>query len=971
MLTGNPGKGKVTFLYSDAKDGTFTQTVPTRAGSWFVKAEVAETDNYEGATAAPVSFAIARVKVSIFADNKSGVYGDALQTLSYRMGEQTVNGEDLGISLTTTAKTDSAPGDYPITVKWSGNANYSATVVDGVYTIGQRPVTVTAKAQTVEADEAIATGASHATATGLAKRHKLSAVKLTASGASIVASDAKIVDAKGVDVTANYAITYAAGALIVVEPGQFAVFPPEAKKLTYNGKAQALVTAGKAVGGTMEYSLDKKSWSKKVPTGIEAGKYNVYDRVTGNAAYDDAAQRVVVKIAKAAPEVTPPEAKKLTYNGKAQKLVTAGNAVGGTMEYSLDKKSWSEKVPTGIKAGTYNVYYRVTGNAAYDDAAQRVVVKIAKAPITPMLSITGWTYGEKANAPVLEGNPGEGQVTFLYSGKKDGKFTDAVPTRAGSWFVKAEVAGTDNYEGATTAPVSFAIAKVNISIFADNQEGVYGDAVRELTYRFGEKTVNGDDLGITLTTKARADSAPGEYPITVKWNGNGNYSAIVKDGVYTIGQRPVTVAAKAQTIQEGGKIATGAGKATVTGLAEGHKLSAVKLTASGASIVASDAKIVDAKGVDVTANYAITYAAGALIVVEPGQFAVFPPEAKKLTYNGKAQALVTAGKAVGGTMEYSLDKKSWSKKVPTGIEAGKYNVYDRVTGNAAYDDAAQRVVVKIAKAAPEVTPPEAKKLTYNGKAQKLVTAGKAEGGTVQYSLDKKSWSKKVPTGIKAGKYNVYYRVKGDKNHINAAAKRVKVTIARRAADPDYTILAKMTASGSDRLKLSWSEVKGAEGYDVFFKNCNGKQNYTRITSTSKRSYTIENLKNRKAYQAEVIAWKKIDGRKKVYIGSASPVVHAITGGYSASQCNAKSVKLDKGSLSLKVGESETLKATVTGVKSGKEVLAHVRLVRYYSSDAKVAKVGRSGKVKAVGIGSCTIYAVANNGVRASVKVMVK
>ena len=83
------------------------------------------------------------------------------------------------------------------------------------------------------------------------------------------------------------------------------------------------------------------------------------------------------------------------------------------------------------------------------------------------------------------------------------------------------------------------------------------------------------------------------------------------------------------------------------------------------------------------------------------------------------------------------------------------------------------------------------------------------------------------------------------------------------------------------------------------------------------------------------------------------------------------MKLNKSSLTLKVGRSKTLKATVKGVKRGKKVLQHVRLVRYYSSDANVAKVSSKGKVKAMGKGKCTIYAIANNGVRASVKVRVK
>jgi len=157
---------------------------------------------------------------------------------------------------------------------------------------------------------------------------------------------------------------------------------------------------------------------------------------------------------------------------------------------------------------------------------------------------------------------------------------------------------------------------------------------------------------------------------------------------------------------------------------------------------------------------------------------------------------------------------------------------------------------------------------------------------------------------------------------------------------------------------------------VFFKNCSGKQNYARVTVNNRRNLTLKGLKKNRGYKAYVRAWTKRSGTKH-YIGSASPILHAITGDYNAKQCNAKSVKLNKSSLTLKVGRSKTLKATVKGVKRGKKVLQHVRLVRYYSSDANVAKVSSKGKVKAMGKGKCTIYAIANNGVRASVKVRVK
>ena len=100
-------------------------------------------------------------------------------------------------------------------------------------------------------------------------------------------------------------------------------------------------------------------------------------------------------------------------------------------------------------------------------------------------------------------------------------------------------------------------------------------------------------------------------------------------------------------------------------------------------------------------------------------------------------------------------------------------------------------------------------------------------------------------------------------------------------------------------------------------------------------------------------------------------MHAITGGYTNHECNARSVKLNKTALTLKAGRSSKLKATLNGVKSGMKLLAHVAKVRFYSTDANVATVDADGKVKAVGKGTCTVYAIANNGVRSSAKVKVK
>jgi uncharacterized protein YjdB len=118
----------------------------------------------------------------------------------------------------------------------------------------------------------------------------------------------------------------------------------------------------------------------------------------------------------------------------------------------------------------------------------------------------------------------------------------------------------------------------------------------------------------------------------------------------------------------------------------------------------------------------------------------------------------------------------------------------------------------------------------------------------------------------------------------------------------------------------------------------------------------------------VKAWA---GGNKSYIGEASPTVYAIAGGYSETRCNPKSVTVKKTRLSLRVGKIAKISAKVKGVKAGKKVLQKVILVRYYSTNSNVATVSSSGKVTGVGIGSCKVWVVANNGVRKGVEVVVK
>ena len=91
------------------------------------------------------------------------------------------------------------------------------------------------------------------------------------------------------------------------------------------------------------------------------------------------------------------------------------------------------------------------------------------------------------------------------------------------------------------------------------------------------------------------------------------------------------------------------------------------------------------------------------------------------------------------------------------------------------------VTVIAAKGKSSVTKaPAANALSYNGEAQELVTAGTAEGGTMEYSLDGEDFIEDIPVGADEGEYTVWYMVAGDENHEDSAPASVKVTIGPAA-----------------------------------------------------------------------------------------------------------------------------------------------------------------------------------------------
>ena len=164
--------------------------------------------------------------------------------------------------------------------------------------------------------------------------------------------------------------------------------------MTYNGKEQtpqASVTAdGLAATG---------EWSKVI---------NVADKTTftanGNFIGTIADKSTGMSKALSGFALAPLPKPRLVYNKTAQALITAGEADGGVIKYSIDNKAtWSEEPPKVINAGNYEVYFKIFGDSNHIDSDANVCfASIAKASVDiPVIESKVYT-GAKQTATVSD-----------------------------------------------------------------------------------------------------------------------------------------------------------------------------------------------------------------------------------------------------------------------------------------------------------------------------------------------------------------------------------------------------------------------------------------------------------------------------------------------------------------------------------------------------------------------------------------
>ena len=222
---------------------------------------------------------------------------------------------------------------------------------------------------------------------------------------------------------------------------------------TYGETAQEPILTGNSGNGAVSYgykesTADDSTYTSTKPT--NAGDYTVRASIAQSTNYEGASATGNFTISKA--NISPViNLNGWTYGEPAQSPNVSGNSGGGAVTYeyklsSADDSTYTSMNPTNV--GDYTVRATIEPTTNYNGAVVTKDFTIAKASITPTVTMSGWTFGETPQEPSLSGNPGGGTVTYEYkvSNAPDETYSSTKPSNAGVYTVRATVAETANYK---------------------------------------------------------------------------------------------------------------------------------------------------------------------------------------------------------------------------------------------------------------------------------------------------------------------------------------------------------------------------------------------------------------------------------------------------------------------------------------------------------------------------------------------
>ena len=457
---------------------------------------------------------------------------------------------------------------------------------------------------------------------------------------------------------------------------------------------------GKTVEGTFE-------WTNPSTKPDKAGDYQAewtFTPAKGYEEYATATGTVTIKVNKADPAFIAPTAQEnLTYTGQEQALIIAGSVKddGPTMQYSLKEDgTYSQDIPTGTDAGTYNVWYRVIGDANHNDTAPASVpVSIGKKPLPPPRgTAASKTYDGTTNAGITSvtfdnvtlnrGTDYTVTASFDDAGVGNDKNVTATVTLMG------QVAKNYALEQSSFLTTGSITAK-QVTVSGITANGKVYDGTTDAVLDYSKVVLDGvlENDTLTVTAKGMFEKADvGEQKVTISdltldGNSANNYvlaeSGNQTETIATITAKEVTVTPdnKSKVYQEKDPELT----YIVSGVLSGETLKGITLArAEGEN--AGQYAITATADAGANPNYEVTFAKGTLTIEPKSIKGAKVVLGKGLTANG-AEQTQTVEKVLLDDKEIPAD--SYTVAGNTATAPGRYTLTVTAKGN--YTDSVEQI----------------------------------------------------------------------------------------------------------------------------------------------------------------------------------------------------------------------------------------------------------------------------------------
>ena len=487
--------GTIKYTYSNTADGTYTEEVPTEAGTHYVKATVEETADYSGLESDAFEFVIG--KKTLTNDNITDIAdqtytgGEIKPTIEVKDGDKTLV-LDTDYTVTYDNNTD-ASDEAKVMVEIISN-NYAGTL-EKTFTILPKTInsaiTLTAPVKNEVPQTEITTDEYTATVSWSPKvtdkfvyntvytatititpKANYTVKGIAENGYTVNGAQTVTNEADSATVTAVYSATENKNSNEFTQPLAITGW-------TYGETANK--PTAKAKYGTIKYTYSNTAdgtYTEEVPT--EAGTHYVkatVEETADNSGLESNAVEFTIlpkTINTAITQLTAPVKNEVPQTEIETDEYTA------TVVWSpeVEDKFGYDTVYTATITITPKANYTVKGiaeNGYTVNGAQTVTNEADSAIVTAVysatgiddtvdtneftkpLEIVGWTYGDTPNAPTASVKYGTPKYT--YSTAADGEYNDIVPTDAGTYYVKATVEETDKYTGLESDAVEFVIGK--------------------------------------------------------------------------------------------------------------------------------------------------------------------------------------------------------------------------------------------------------------------------------------------------------------------------------------------------------------------------------------------------------------------------------------------------------------------------------------------------------------------------------